>query len=99
MPAAVVANGGFDVLGNDRQVVLQKFMHRLAVKLRMFGNGGVEVVHVCSVMLAVMNLHRLFVDVRLQSVGRKRQGGKLIGHGSLLRAELELKFTSFKRRA
>ena len=34
---------------------------------------GVEIVHIRGVVLAVMNLHRLLVDVRLEGVGRVRE--------------------------
>ncbi len=41
----------------------------------------VQIGDVSVVMLAVMNLHRLLVDVRFEGVGRVRQGGEGVGHG------------------
>ena len=73
MAAAIVAHGGTDVLRNDGAVVRQKLFNRLA------GQGWgrfqclIQVGHVSVVMLAVMDLHGHFVDVRLQRIGRVGQ--------------------------
>ena len=75
MPAAVVADGGFDVFGHDRQIVRQHLVQRLAVKFRMLGDGGVEVVHVSRVMLVVMDFHRLLVDVGSSASDGNGSGG------------------------
>ena len=54
--------------------VLDQILGALALQLRMLLERGVQVVDVRRVMLAVMNLHRLRVDVRLErgEVVRKR---------------------------
>ena len=81
MAAAVVAHGGADRLG-QRVEVLDQLLDRLALQLGELLERGVEVVDVGLVVLAVMNLHRLRVDVRLERVERVRQGGEFVGHVS-----------------
>ena len=79
--AAVVADGGLDRLGDDREVVDQQFVQRLVGQFRGLFQGLVQVGDVRLVVLAVMDFHRLLVDVRLEGIGRIRQRGKGVGHG------------------
>ena len=56
-------------------------MQRLAVQVRLFLRDGLVVVgDIGRVMLAVMDLHRLLVDVGLKCVGCEGQGFVLEGH-------------------
>ena len=66
--AAVVAHGRSDVLGHARQR-LDQVLRTLSLQRGMLLERGVEVVHVGRVMFAVVNLHRLRVDVRLERCG------------------------------
>ena len=88
MAAAVVADGGADFLGDDGQVVGKNFVEGLAIEIgRAFADGLVEIGDVGVVMLAVMDFHRHFVDVGLERIGWKGQGGKRVGHVFLLGVE------------
>ena len=54
----------------------EQILDALRLQLGMLLERGVEVVHVGLVMLAVMDLHRLLVDVRLERVevvGKRRK--------------------------
>ena len=64
MATAVVANGGADVFGN-RADSSEQVLETLVQELGMLVQRVVEVGDVGLVMLAVVNLHRLRVDVRL----------------------------------
>ena len=78
MAAAVVADGGLLVGGEDLEIREHRFdrtVHPLRAVER-----GVEVRHVRSVVLVVVDLHRLGVDVRLECVERIRQVGQLVRH-------------------
>jgi hypothetical protein len=78
--AAVVADGGADAFG-QRVQVLDQVLDALRLQVRVRLEGGIEVVDVGLVVLAVVDLHRLRVDVRLERVERVRQAGKLVRHG------------------
>jgi hypothetical protein len=77
--AAVVADRGPDRLGHGVQVAEQLF-DGLAREVRRALEGLGQVGDVGRVVLAVVDLHRLFVDVRFQRVVRVGQGGKLEWH-------------------
>src|SRR5690606_22237236 len=64
--AAVVAHGRTDVVGHRREI-LDEFLGALALERGVLLECGVEVVDVRRMMLAVMDLHRLSIDVRLES--------------------------------
>ena len=70
--AAVVAHRGADVSGTVL-MLLQQILDALRLQLGMLLERGVQIRHVGLVMLAVMNLHRLLVDVRFERVGRRRE--------------------------
>ena len=59
----------------------------LALQLRVLLERGVQVVHVGLMMLAVVDLHRLRVDVRLERGEVIGQGWQLMGHCTLLDAK------------
>ena len=79
MAAAVVADGGADLLGHRVQV-LDQVLDALRLQVGAL-ERGVDVVDVGLVVLAVVDLHRPRVDVRLERVERVRQAGKLVRHG------------------
>src|SRR5262245_61393991 len=54
----------------------------------MFLQRGIKVVHVGLMMLAVMDLHRHFVDVRFERVGRVRKRRKCVSHRNVLLVDL-----------
>ena len=83
MAAAVVADGRADLLGHDADVA-QQLVDRLRLQLGCFLERLVQVGDVRLVMLAVMDFHRLLVDVRLEGIGGIGQGGKRKGHEALL---------------
>ena len=60
-------NRGADVGGQGVEVA-DEILHRLALKRGVLLQRGVQVVHVRRVMLAVMDLHRHLVDVRLERI-------------------------------
>ena len=79
VPAAVVAHRRTDVLGDGIEVGDQ-LLDRLALQLGILLERGIEIVHIRLMMLAVMDLHRLLVDERLErvvGVGKRR---KFVGH-------------------
>ena len=80
MAAAVVADGGADRLG-QRVQVLDQVLDALRLQVGVRLERGVQVVDVGLVVLAVVDLHRLRVDVGLERVERVRQAGKLVRHG------------------
>ena len=55
--------------------------HAAGLQLGIFLQRGVEVVDVGGVVLAMVDLHGLGVDVRLQRFERVRQGGQDVFHG------------------
>ena len=55
---------------------LQQFLDALRLQLGMLLQRGVQVRHVRVVMLAVMNLHRLLVDVRFERVRRRTEAAE-----------------------
>jgi hypothetical protein len=73
--AAVVAHRRLDVVGHAVDV-LQQVVEALVVELGMLVERGVEVGDVCLMMLAVMNLHRLAVDMGFERrgvIGQRRK--------------------------
>src|SRR5262245_11415673 len=79
MAAAVVAHRRANVFGY-RVDVAQQILDALGLQLGVLLQRSVEVRDVCVVMLAVMNLHRLLVDVRFERVRRVRKGRKRESH-------------------
>ena len=76
MPPGVVADCGADVLG-DRVDGAEQVLEGLLVELGVLVERRVQVVDVRLVVLAVVDLHRLRVDIRLERgeiVGQGRQG-------------------------
>ena len=59
---------------------LEQILDALRLQLGMLLERGVQVVDVRAVMLAVMNLHRLLVDVRFERVGGIRKRRKCVSH-------------------
>src|ERR1035437_8596376 len=82
--AAVVAHRGANVLGNDGAVAGQQLLDGLVRQ----GGGRfqrfVQVGDIRVMVLAVVDLHRHFVDVRLQRIGRIGQWRKCERHSDLL---------------
>ena len=78
--AAVVAHGHPNRLGNGVQI-LEQFFQRLLLPPRGLGQGVVEILHVGGVMLAVVNLHRLRIDHRLQRIEGIAQWWKFVRTG------------------
>ena len=75
MAAAVVAHGRLDVVGHTGDA-LDQVIEALVMQLGMLIERRVQVGDVRLVMLAVMNLHRLAVDVRFERREIVRQRGK-----------------------
>ena len=82
--SAVVADRGADIFGDFGEVANQ-IVDGLGGEGRIVGQGGIEVVDVGLVVLAVVDLHGLGVDERLEGgvvVGKR---WKFVGHrGNLL---------------
>jgi hypothetical protein len=75
VPAAVIADGGFDRFGDNRQVVSEQFLNTL---IRQFGRGFkgfIQVGYIGVVVFPVMDFHRQLVNGRLQCIGSIRQSG------------------------
>ena len=84
MPAAVVAHRRADVLGHLVDLAEQVF-EAPRRQLGMFVQRGVQIDDVRLVVLAVMDLHRLGIDVRLERriiIRQRRQ--RMTLHGLLL---------------
>ena len=79
MAAAVVADSGLDVLGQALDVG-DELLDGLGLEVLFSFEGVVELGHVAVVMLAVMDLHGLGVDMRLQRVWWVGQVGEFEGH-------------------
>src|SRR5438094_393480 len=79
--AAVVAHRGADVFGHAVDAAQQIF-DALRLQLRVLLERCVQIRDVRVVMLAVVNLHRLFVDMRLESIGRVRKRWERVRHRS-----------------
>ena len=77
--SAVIADGSSDVFGDGVQVADQIF-GTFCVELRMFVQGGVQVLDVSGVMHVVMQMHRLFINGGFQGRVVVRQGGELMRH-------------------
>src|SRR5437588_5755970 len=82
MTAAVVADGVSLVLRDLLEVVKHVFDRLVGP----FGalERAVDIVYVRLVVLAVMKLHRLLVDVRLERVVVVGERWKFVGHSPLL---------------
>ena len=63
--------------------VLDQILGALALQLGVLLERGVQVVDVGLMMLAVMDLHRLRVDVRLERGEVIGQGWQLMGHRNI----------------
>jgi hypothetical protein len=72
--AGVVAHGRPNRVGHGRQI-LDEIVGALALQFRVLLERRIQVVHIRRVMLAVMNLHRLRIDVRFERGEIVRQGG------------------------
>ena len=72
-PAAVVADGRLDRFRDNREIVREHFMQRLADKLWRLFERLVVVGDVRCIVPAVVDLHRRLVDRRLQRVRRVGQ--------------------------
>src|SRR5207302_10182314 len=72
MPAAVVPYRGLDLLGQVGQTA-EEVNHFLFLKCRVLLKRGVQVIHIRGMVLAVVDLHRLGIDVRLQGTVRISQ--------------------------
>ena len=57
-----------------------QILDALRLQIGMLLERGIQVVDVGLMMLAVMNLHRLLVDVRFERVGRVRKRRKRVSH-------------------
>ncbi len=75
----IVAHGGANVFGNGVQVADQ-IGGTFTLQVGMLLQRGVQVVGIGLMMLVVVNLHRLFVDVRFERVVRVRQWINFVGH-------------------
>ncbi len=84
MAAAIVAYRAADVFGNSVQT-LQQLVQRLGLQIRMAIQRFIQIGDVRSMMFVMVNLHRLGVDVWLESVKRVRQRRHVECHGFLLR--------------
>ena len=74
MASAVVADGSADVFGNCVEVA-DEILGRLAGELRVLLEGGVQILHICTVVHVVMQSHRLLIDGGIQCVIGIRQWG------------------------
>ena len=79
MTAAVVADRRADVFGNAVDA-LQQILDALRLELGVLLQRRVEIGHVRVVVLAVVNLHRLLVDVRFERIGWIRERGERVSH-------------------
>src|SRR3989442_3251704 len=77
--AAVVADGGANVLWHTADAA-QQILNALRLQLGMLLEGGVQVGDVRLMMLAVMNLHRPRIDVRLECIEGIWKGRKGVSH-------------------
>ncbi|MCY1534998.1 hypothetical protein D9M68_703840 [compost metagenome] len=78
--AAVVAHGGAQRLGQFLDTGDEGFDRR--VRMRRVFQRRIQVVHVGLVVLAVVDLHRLRVDVGFERVEGIGQGWQGVRHGS-----------------
>src|SRR2546427_11189287 len=85
MPSAVVSHRRLHLRGQVGQAAQQIF-DLFLLKRGVLFQRRIEVVHVCRMMLRVVDLHRLGVDVRLQRSVGVAQLGQLerIWHASFL---------------
>src|ERR1035437_1245816 len=77
--AAVVAHGGSDGVRDLRHVAAE-VVERPAREFGRLLDRGIQVVDVRLMMLAVVDLHRLRIDVRLERVGSVGKGRKCMRH-------------------
>jgi len=76
VPAGVVAHRGPNILRRGCAVVHEQLFHALRSERRMAFQRLIEVRHIGVVMLAVVNLHRRFINGRFKRVCRIRQRRK-----------------------
>src|SRR5205085_6812795 len=88
MSASVVPYGGLDCLGNCGQVVAKQLFYRFALQVRGGFERLIQVSHIRSVMLTVMDFHCGLVDVGLQSIRGVGKWGKRKCHMSISRVIL-----------
>ena len=81
MPAGVVPDGGLLVLRQDVDPGREHRFDRPVGPLGA-GQGGVRIVDICLVMRVVVDLHRLRIDVRFESVVRVWKIGQFEGHSA-----------------
>ena len=72
MPAAMVADGRLDLLG-DLVQGLQYLFDGLVLEARRLLQSGIQSRNVCSMMLVVVDFHGLGVYVRLQGAERDKE--------------------------
>src|SRR5690606_37040444 len=75
----VVLNSGTNIFGHAAEIAY-KFFDRFACQFGVFLNRGVEVVGVGRMVLAVMNFHRLSVDMWFERVVGISQFRQLNSH-------------------
>src|SRR2546427_13310784 len=83
MTTAVVANNIADVL-RDRIHVADQLLDAFRFQIRLAGDRFVQIRDVSLMMLAVMNLHRLRVDVRFERIVWIRERRERMSHRSVL---------------
>ncbi len=76
--AGVVADGGADPFG-DLVEIGEEFLGGMLVEIGVVSDGLVEVVDVAGVMFAVMDLHRLGIDVRFEGIEGITQRREFVG--------------------
>ncbi len=79
MPTAVVAHRAPDALGQSIQIGDQ-FVDTLPLQVRVPLEGGVQLGDVGRVVLAMVDAHRLFINVRCEGIEIVRQARKLVRH-------------------
>ena len=82
MTAAVVTHGGAHGFWNLVDATVE-IVERPRCQLWRLFNRGVEIGDLRLMMFAVMNLHRLRVDMRLEGFCSVRQRGKDMGHSDV----------------
>jgi hypothetical protein len=80
MTAAIVAHHGPHILRNAREV-REQFFGRLLAQLRVLFYRAVQVGHISLVMFVVVQLHRRFIDGRLEGGIVVVEGRKFESHG------------------
>ena len=81
--AAVVADGAADIVRHRGEIADER-VDGLGFQRGIAGEGLVQIIHVSLVMAAVVDLHRLLVDVRFERVVRVGKAGEFVWHDSYL---------------